>query len=88
MPEVTALRSFEHSGKRARGTTFMASDQDARKLAAAGLVSYEGQRVEGAGEQADPTEDAGVARRSSASPAGRASRKTTAAKSTRGGKRK
>jgi hypothetical protein len=86
MPEVTVLRSFEHHGRRQRGATFMASDQDARKLAAAGLVSYEGQEATGEGD--DPTGDAGAARRSSASPAGRASRKTTAAKSSRGGKRK
>lgn len=38
MPEVIAVTSFDHNGKRSRGTVFKASQREAEQLIKAGLV--------------------------------------------------
>lgn len=42
MPNVTALISFDHFGKRKRNESFFVSDAHALSLARAGLVKIEG----------------------------------------------
>lgn len=78
MAQVEALTGFEHYGTRKRGERFPVSDNMARKLRDAGLVSI----VEGVG--AHPEKAAGKS--SSASPAARRSGKKTASESDAGEK--
>ena len=77
MPEVTALQSFDHTGRRRRGERFTVSDGHAAALVRAGLVSM--------AAPDDPGQAAGG--KPSASPAAPASPLTTASVSASGGKK-
>ncbi|GAB3099729.1 hypothetical protein G8770_03590 [Aestuariicella hydrocarbonica] len=75
MTEVIALTSFDHGGNRRRNSKFEVSDLVAKELAQQGLVRI---------VKDNPTKPAG--KKSSASPAGQASRQKTAKKSGAGDK--
>ncbi|MNY56355.1 hypothetical protein D3C86_1924260 [compost metagenome] len=78
MPEVTALQSFDHNGRRRRGERFPVSDGHAAALVRAGLVSM--------AAPDDPGQAAGG--KPSASPAAPASPEQTSKPSARGAKPK
>ena len=77
MPMVTALRGFEHSGRRSKGERFLVSEQHAKQLERNGLVEVDGKR---------PKKAAG--KKSSASQAVQVLQQATVKKSGRGGRKR
>lgn len=75
MKKVIALQSFDHDVVRRKGDSFWVSEQIATALQRKSLVRIEG-------EDQDPSSAAGTP--SSASPAARVSRRTTAKRSASG----
>jgi len=80
MPEVVALSSFEHNGKRRRGDQFAVSDAHALALSRAGLVML--------AEESAPTKATGSPLTSSASPVALVLPEQTLSESESGGKRR